>query len=270
MPAPNENETRVELYDRSFSRIVFSGNHNGSVSYNFETKRFEYANGKEATTGAAMEQLYSGIAGTKFKGDWKNDVFGYLTKGYQVQLTDYFGRPGAVFSKGNQGMNGSDINGYRSNNTTAYYLEGLGLGSGASNNNLLADINTGIGALGTIIGAETASMDFLIRNNYKSATSMSGFAKLRSTQQAWRTINTLGKTGAKALKYAKNLGYLGAAAGVGIATYQMIDNPTIGNATRLAVQGAAIGVAFIPVVGWGISIGIGAADLIWAISFIIG
>jgi hypothetical protein len=30
------------------------------------------------------------------------------------------------------------------------------------------------------------------------------------------------------------------------------------------------GVTFIPVVGWGISIGIGAADLIGAISFIIG
>jgi hypothetical protein len=33
------------------------------------------------------------------------------------------------------------------------------------------------------------------------------------------------------------------------------------------VQGAAIGSAFIPVVGWGVSIGIGTADLIWGDDF---
>jgi len=47
----------------------------------------------------------------------------------------------------------------------------------------------------------------------------------------------------------------------------MIEDPTIGNATRLAVQSVAIGVAFIPVVGWGLSIGISAADLIWGNQF---
>lgn len=36
---------------------------------------------------------------------------------------------------------------------------------------------------------------------------------------------------------------------------------------RLALRGVAIGSAFIPVIGWGVSIGIGAADLIWGDEF---
>lgn len=48
---------------------------------------------------------------------------------------------------------------------------------------------------------------------------------------------------------------------------QLIENPTIGNTTRLVVQSAAIGAAFIPVVGWGLSLSIGAADIIWGDDF---
>jgi hypothetical protein len=90
---------------------------------------------------------------------------------------------------------------------------------------------------------------------------------LASSQQAWRAASVLGETGANVLKYAKGLGYVGAAVGVGISAYQMIEDPTIGNATRLVVQSVAIGAAFIPVVGWGISIGISAADSIWGNQF---
>ncbi|CAM3242963.1 hypothetical protein [Kaistella daneshvariae] len=46
-----------------------------------------------------------------------------------------------------------------------------------------------------------------------------------------------------------------------------LKNPTLGNGTRLAVQGFAIGTAFIPPFGWGISLGIGAADTIWGDQF---
>jgi len=137
----------------------------------------------------------------------------------------------------------------------------------AGKSNLFGDINTGLGAFGTLnsIGINIAH-DY-ISYGFKSANGWQEFNKLASNQQAWRAARVLGKTGANILKYAKNLGYLGAAAGVGVATYQLIEKPTLGNATRLAVQGAAIGVAFIPVVGWGVSLGIGAADLIWGDQF---
>ncbi|WP_277633341.1 RHS repeat-associated core domain-containing protein [Avrilella dinanensis] len=65
------------------------------------------------------------------------------------------------------------------------------------------------------------------------------------------------------LKAFRGVGYLAAGINVGYAGYQLYENPTAGNATRLAVQGLAIGAAFIPVVGWAISLGIGAADMIW-------
>ncbi len=56
----NTNETEYEVFDGGSShRFVFSDNHNGSISYNSETKRYEYANGKEAAKEDAMRQLYS-------------------------------------------------------------------------------------------------------------------------------------------------------------------------------------------------------------------
>lgn len=65
------------------------------------------------------------------------------------------------------------------------------------------------------------------------------------------------------LRAFRGVGYLAAGINAGYAGYQLYENPTAGNATRLAVQGLAIGAAFIPVVGWAISLGIGAADMIW-------
>lgn len=67
----------------------------------------------------------------------------------------------------------------------------------------------------------------------------------------------------KAAKVAKGLGYAGTAIGVITAGYQLIEKPTAGNATRLAVQGIAIAANFIPVAGWAVSLGIGIADYIW-------
>jgi hypothetical protein len=37
---------------------------------------------------------------------------------------------------------------------------------------------------------------------------------------------------------------------------QLAQHQTAGNATRLAVQGVAIGASFIPVVGWGFRLGL--------------
>ena len=49
-------------------------------------------------------------------------------------------------------------------------------------------------------------MEYSVRTNFKSARTWSQFNKLRPSQQQWRSINTLGKDGAKALKFLKNAG----------------------------------------------------------------
>lgn len=51
----------------------------------------------------------------------------------------------------------------------------------------------------------TQTMEYSVRNNYKSARTWKEFEKLRPTQKDWRIKNTLGKSGAQYLKYAKNL-----------------------------------------------------------------
>lgn len=71
----------------------------------------------------------------------------------------------------------------------------------------------------------------------------------------------------KYLKYSKGLGYLGAGINTTSAIIQYGQNPTAGNATRIAVQGLAIGTAFIPGVGWVISLGISGAVMIWGDQF---
>ncbi|HLW31589.1 MAG TPA: hypothetical protein VKX40_04955 [Aequorivita sp.] len=71
----------------------------------------------------------------------------------------------------------------------------------------------------------------------------------------------------KYLKYSKGLGYFGAGINTALALDQYVQNPTAGNATRIAVQGLAIGTAFIPGVGLVISLGIGGADMIWGDQF---
>jgi hypothetical protein len=54
---------------------------------------------------------------------------------------------------------------------------------------------------------------------------------------------------------------------VGSDVINLAQNPTAGNATKLAVHTIAAGAAFIPVVGWGLSLGIGVADAIWGDQF---
>jgi RHS repeat-associated protein len=106
----------------------------------------------------------------------------------------------------------------------------------------------------------------------------------KGTEQAAKAVNNVAKAAAKGSEEAaqlagaaKQVGTLGkvfkgasvvaTAVSVVSATATLINDPTAGNATRLAVQGAAIGAAFIPVVGWGVALGIGIADAIWGDKF---
>ena len=77
----------------------------------------------------------------------------------------------------------------------------------------------------------------------------------------------LGKAAGTAGKVLQGVGV--ATAGVSIATagYKLYKHPTAGNATMVAVQAVAVAANFIPVVGWGVSLGIGVADLVWGDQF---
>jgi hypothetical protein len=107
---------------------------------------------------------------------------------------------------------------------SAYFVtdvgaDGWGQGGGGAPG-WMGDVNSGVGAFGLANGAKTELIDYAIRSNYKSAQTWGEFNKLRPTQQAWRTTNTLGKTGATYLKYAKGLGVVGA----GVSTAYSITN----------------------------------------------
>jgi hypothetical protein len=92
--------------------------------------------------------------------------------------------------------------------------------SGAGLAGWVSDAMTGIGGFGLANSAKTELIDYAVRSSYKSASSWSQFNNLRSTQQAWRMTNTLSKTGADYLKFAKGLGYVGA----GITTAYSVTN----------------------------------------------
>lgn len=77
----------------------------------------------------------------------------------------------------------------------------------------------------------------------------------------------LGKAAGTAGKVLQGVGIATAGVGITTALIKEVRNPTKGNAARLAVQTVGAGAAFIPVVGWGVSLGIGVADLVWGDKF---
>jgi hypothetical protein len=72
-------------------------------------------------------------------------------------------------------------------------------------------------------------------------------------------------------KYLKGAGKLLGFAGTAITLYQSVDEfrngRNVAGGARLAVAGVATAAAFIPGVGWGITLGIGLADAIWGDDF---
>ena len=79
-------------------------------------------------------------------------------------------------------------------------------------------------------------------------------------------------TSSKVLKAARVGGKIVAGAGLVITGYQIYDD--VVNKGKFAKAGArtavaltATGAAFIPVVGWGVSLGIGVADYVWGDDF---
>ncbi len=115
-------------------------------------------------------------------------------------------------------------------------------------------LQTGLSAFASANTAKTGLLDYTVRTNYKSARSYSDFNKLRSTQKAWRTTNTLGKGGATYLNTFKIIGRATGIASAGLAINDAIQNPTTGNIIQaFATTGLAL-VRINPLVGIGLGI----------------
>ncbi|MEO9484861.1 MAG: DUF6443 domain-containing protein [Ekhidna sp.] len=88
-----------------------------------------------------------------------------------------------------------------------------------------------------------------------------GVATIRHAKRAFQSSARLLKGAGKAI----------GALNIGITGYQVYNDFSNGNyyggGARMAVAGVAAGAAFIPVVGWGVAIGIGVADAIWGDRF---
>lgn len=96
----------------------------GSVSYNWNSGQYEYANGEWAGLEALKNQLYSTNSyDCTYKGEKLEEIRDYMKDGYQMHHTNFYGRRGVVFSKGDPGIVTSDA-GVIFINNMAYYLEG--------------------------------------------------------------------------------------------------------------------------------------------------
>ena len=119
-----------------------------------------------------------------------------------------FGKDNFMLVKGDIGSispkpNGGIISGNPTASVTTLNDWGFTEDSGETS---WSNISSGVGISQLIVGAGTETADYMIRNNYRSANSWSGFMKLRAAQQEWRTINTMGENGATILKLTKVTG----------------------------------------------------------------
>ena len=74
---------------------------------------------------------------------------------------------------------------------------------------MLSNLNTGVSAVNYWNGLNEQGMKYAVRSSFKSARTYTEFGRLKSTQQAWRMNNVLGKTGMGYLKAVRGLGNIG-------------------------------------------------------------
>ncbi|KQS52582.1 hypothetical protein ASG38_17205 [Flavobacterium sp. Leaf359] len=99
-------------------------------------------------------------------------------------------------------------------------------------------------ALGIGMGIQQELIGYSIAQNYKSARNPWAFAKLRETQQAWRTTNTLGKVGKGLLTTTKVMGVASGVVQIGIKGVEIYDkgveNATVRDWADLGVNTAGV------------------------------
>ena len=221
-------------------RWAWDADHNGQITYNWETKRYEYENGKEATQDAAMEQANP------------SDIESYTTFGFDHLFTTNW--HGTTILAGSIGgiITGYDGSYFKksSSNTIAYQLNpvlwGLVYFGNNTKNNNVGDIFTGAGFISSDIGLIKGASEFGIAGEFKSATSWGGWNQLLPNQQAWRSIRVLGKPFAKGLSILGHVGtFLGGASAIysGYKVYNEIDAGGLENVKVLDATDTLFGAA---------------------------
>ena len=117
----------------------------------------------------------------------------------------------------------------------------------------------------TIVGTATGVLEKGVQQGEKFAERAAKSA-IAGSEEAGQFGGIAKQAGALG-KTLKVIGIAGTVVSTGSAVVKMVEKPTAGNAARIAVQGVAIGASFIPVVGWGVSLGIGIADAVWGDDF---
>jgi len=197
----------------------------------------------------------------------EHDLNGTISKGKDGVFSINDTKGSTSYFKDNSGISYSTTG--ADGVTTAALVTGQN--EGEKSDNWVSGLGTAATAFDTGNSIKTELLDYAVRNNFKSNNTREGWEKLTERQQEWRLKRTLGKTGVKYLKGAKMASKAAGVVGVGVTVYQagsdIADGRYYSAGTRVAVAGVAAGAAFIPVVGWGVTIGIGVADAVWGDQF---
>lgn len=116
------------------------------------------------------------------------------------------------------------------------------------------------GALDIPSALKLGLVEWAVRTNYKSNSTLSGWEKLNKKQQNWRITNTLGKNGATYIKVVKGIGLVGVGVSLTYSFTEAAVKPTYGNIVRAGVQGTILVVNLIPVYGPPIAFTLGVIE----------
>lgn len=125
-----------------------------------------------------------------------------------------------------------------------------------------------VNGLGIGLGVKQELWGIAIAQNFKSARNPWAFANLRSTQQAWRTTNALGRFGGKLLSVTKGIGIVSGIIQVGMKSYEIYEkgaeNASVRDWADLTVNAAGLGAAVF-LASNPIGLAIGATALVYSI-----
>jgi RHS repeat-associated protein len=238
-------------------------------TYHYDYSRHGYYNGlgNEASASVAMSELYNGstVLGS-LKGSAATRALDYLKGGFTLYRFDFSsGYTSYVASLGDIGT------------ATVYSNGGLNYSNPtakAISNAICGDESGGGGSNGYQLGNSSpfigGDRDWL----NKTQIGMGAYGVSHNAQG--KLINYAAKFDASIndLKYVKSFKVVGktlVVAGAALTSYEIYRDWDEGKyyraGARIVVFGAAAGAVAIPIVGWGVSAGIGLADAIWGEQF---